>query len=1292
MTNGMRLLGYVIVGFYVIFLSFNQTAFSGEQEKIWQSQLKTLGYYRGPVDGQFGKGSKQALNRFLKDAGGKDWSDPATKVFLSDVVKAKKKQPKAIVRTLVAAMTRGGLPETSGRKVLGHSQLPIEVLPNLGHRFLINEASFSPDGELLVTASSDDNVRLWQVKTGRLIRVFKGHTANVNSVSFAPNGLQIVTGAEDNSIKFWDLATGKALKTISTIANGRPWELDIKSVAYSPDGKVVAVASSDKHIRLYDAKTYEKKQTYSGHTLTVNHVAFSADGLRMLSSSLDKSVRVWDVRSGKSLAILKGHSKGVTQAKFSPDQSLIASSSSDKTVRIWNAKSFKPVRTINAHKKDVLGLTFLGHGNRLVTASWDGTARLWDLASGKLIDVLAEHKKGFWGVVSSPDKQIQAVVTEKAGVHLFDSKSGRKIREIVGSALDVQQLEVSPDEKYIYSARGYEGLVYKWDLLSGSRVASCQAHDNRISNLQFIRNGTHLISASFDGTAKLLGADNLCGSQSKFAGHTKPVASVAVSANQKLLATASWDDTAKIWDAQTMKLLHTLKGHDKSVNVVAFSPDGEKLLTGSNDKTVRVWGVKSGQLLHQLEGHGGSISDARFTSKGKTILTVASNDKAVRYWDARTGKFLHKFDKQYGVSYDKFEFSHDASLAASSKANNIHVWNVSDGKHVQSLEGHKTYIGSISFSPDLGSLLAGGWDGEVKLWDIKSGKIRQSYSGHKHWVTKTKFLDRNALATASLDATIRVWNLGSGKEQVKFISFKDGSWISMTPEGFFNASSPEAAKNINVVRGLEVYSVNNFYDVLYRPDLVAAALAGDPDGLVASAAKNLNLDRLIDGGLPPEVEIVTPQDEIVLDRDRFDLAIRITQKDGGLGRIEYRVNGKVQGGTRGLGAITPTTQHTVSEVTKTLLLSAGENEVSVVVYNKDNTIASNPASIMVKVDAKALRKPELFVVSIGINDYFDSDLRLNHAISDAQAIARTASQSGHKVYSAVHQHVLVDDQVTKKGLEALFTELSGKVRPDDAFLFFIAGHGKTVAGRYYFLPQDFRYRNESSVVKDGLSQEIWQDWFSRIPAQRSLLLYDTCESGSLTADGAIKRGGLERKGAIDRFAHATGRAILTAATDTAPALEGYKGHGIFTYALLEAFAKGDSNKDDALLTTELASYVDMRLPELSREAFGQRQIPQMKIAGSGFPVGNPVSLKSSGVRAENKADNTNIAVPSEPTHIITGPAKIVEKGWILNTTVGHLNPGQKVVVISVDGDYSLVARKGTILGLVETEKLLKMED
>jgi len=143
------------------------------------------------------------------------------------------------------------------------------------------------------------------------------------------------------------------------------------------------------------------------------------------------------------------------------------------------------------------------------------------------------------------------------------------------------------------------------------------------------------------------------------------------------------------------------------------------------------------------------------------------------------------------------------------------------------------------------------------------------------------------------------------------------------------------------------------------------------------------------------------------------------------------------------------------------------------------------------------------------------------------------------------------------------------------------------------------------VRHSAITQDHLQRWLATVPARKSVILIDTCESGSFSQSLAVMRGMVE-KTAIDRLSRATGRATIVAATDTQLAIEGYEGHGVFTYAVMQALRYADTvsgNRDGMTGLFELAAYVHARVPEITMQAFAYEQIPQVHMQGSDFPIG-----------------------------------------------------------------------------------------
>ncbi len=156
-------------------------------------------------------------------------------------------------------------------------------------------------------------------------------------------------------------------------------------------------------------------------------------------------------------------------------------------------------------------------------------------------------------------------------------------------------------------------------------------------------------------------------------GHAKQVYGVSFSPDGKMLATASADNTVKLWDTSTDKQIKTLKGHTNSVNGVSFSPNGKMLATASGDNTVKLWDTSTGKQIKTLKGHTNSVNGVSFSPNGK-MLATASGDNTVKLWDTSTGK------------------------------------------QIKTLKGHTNSVNGVSFSPNGKMLATASGDYRVRLW------------------------------------------------------------------------------------------------------------------------------------------------------------------------------------------------------------------------------------------------------------------------------------------------------------------------------------------------------------------------------------------------------------------------------------------------------------------------------------------------------------------------------------------------------------------------------------------------
>jgi len=308
---------------------------------------------------------------------------------------------------------------------------------------------------------------------------------------------------------------------------------------------------------------------------------------------------------------------------------------------------------------------------------------------------------------------------------------------------------------------------------------------------------------------------------------------------------------------------------------VAFFSNGKYALSGGED--VKVWGLSSGTVIRTItDGPAASIG---VSSDGRRVLMCDESEWAFRedkliVYDAVNGTKIAEWEA--GGSGGIIALSPDGEYALSSGGGGrksikedrgvIHLWDVSSGAELKTIQGHSGSVGTkaVAFSPDGRSILSvGGSDGLAKLWDTASGSLIRAFKvsddrfvGIRRfggivngWVAFTP--DGKRIIYMGSDASFRIFDARTGDEIATLVLFDDGKWLVVTPEGYYNASE-KGAHYLKVRYEEKDYGVDQFYDVFYRPDIVAAKLGGqDISGLVSVTMKDASKSP------PPSVEFAT---------------------------------------------------------------------------------------------------------------------------------------------------------------------------------------------------------------------------------------------------------------------------------------------------------------------------------------------------------------------------------------------------------------------------------------------------
>ncbi len=557
-------------------------------------------------------------------------------------------------------------------------------------------------------------------------------------------------------------------------------------------------------------------------------------------------------------------------------------------------------------------------------------------------------------------------------------------------------------------------------------------------------------------------------------------------------------------------------------------------------------------------------------------------------------------------------------------------WDAKSLTEIKRFVGHKgtAQIWSVAFSPDGKYAVSATWKDDIKIWNIASGTEYKTLTGHSSIksYSAAKFFPNSKYVISAGDASTRIWDVSTGEEVASMIAFKDGEWIVITQEGYYNASARGAEQYLSIKVADNEYSVDQFYDVFYRPDIVAAKLRGeDISGLVTITMQDAIKSP------PPVVEFTSK----IRDTDQHKVKVCYQAKStgGGIGEVRLFHNGKLiqsdgyykemsRSGSdktqlaslnsnaiyedmrsvliKGKVDTTPIVSKSKGEVfedCREVEAIPGENEVSVAAFNSSNTVQSYMKTTSFSSKLKA-EDSHLYILAIGIDQHKDSNVNLNYAVKDARDIEEKIKVQAATLYNPrnIHYELLTDRESTKANITSKINELTRKVKPQDSFILFVAGHGVLLQNQYYLLTHDYNGNvSENSVIS---SNEI-VEMSKKIKSLSQLFIFDTCHAGGVDT---IISGLYDARMSV--LAKKMGLHIYASASDKQAAMDGYKGNGLFTYTLLDGLnnnRQADRNKDGKVTIVGLGEYSKKMTTNISKQ-IGHEQTPLIINFGKDSPI------------------------------------------------------------------------------------------
>ena len=540
---------------------------------------------------------------------------------------------------------------------------------------MFNSLAFSPDGTHLAATRRGQGLSVWRMEDRKQLLTLTGNYVNVE---FNPRDSSLATaqgllmpGSSTGSIKIWADLEDKQPRTFAEVGDRFTW---------SSDGSTFFAGPVEGEIRGHESKSGKVLKRFSTPPDLLKLVC-SPDNRLLAAAYHSGHVLLWQVDTAELLHDISAHPATVWSAAFSPDSRHLATASSDRTVVLWDATTGERERTLTGHANEVWAVAFSKDGKTLVSGDKDGAIHHWKLDLDSSKDSMPPIPEIDPPLVFSPDGKIAAVGISSRSIGLFETSTGRllkklpeadfalgfspdgqkllalewheivefnlltferrSLRNLVGDAPNTTFAAIAPDQKTL--ALGDDsGRLSLWNVADGRLVDSTRLDRGSNSSwFVFSPDGRALAATRWDVPSAWIFTDGLK-HLTRLEGHQLYVWSAAFSQNGDYIATASVDDTVKIWDRATGKNIRTLSGHNEGAYGVAFSPENRTLAAACGNGKVKLWNVETGREMTTIENRSPGLY-LNFSPDGRTLVGFYpwGSNARIKFWSADLPAPIH---------------------------------------------------------------------------------------------------------------------------------------------------------------------------------------------------------------------------------------------------------------------------------------------------------------------------------------------------------------------------------------------------------------------------------------------------------------------------------------------------------------------------------------------------------------------------------------------------------------------------------------------------------------------------
>lgn len=523
-------------------------------------------------------------------------------------------------------------------------------------------------------------------------------------------------------------------------------------------------------------------RTLQGHSSPVNAVTITPDGRLALSGDTQGKLIVWDLNQGIQLHELYGHDSYITTVAITPDGRLAVSGSYDKSICVWDLERGVLAHTLKGHSISIFSLALSRDGRR-VASCCRKTVRIWDLERGVELGRSGHKGNGFDITLDEGD----GIAFCQSGKEIlrFDLETGDKLRPVKVRKSRAYFKAITADGQIAVSEN--MGVAYAWDVNTGEEIGQLRGHQSSIQGLSITPDGRWMASASSDDTVRIW--DIPARAEMRKFEHPDQVRCVYISPDGRYVISGSQDHTVRVFDTQRIDGKERITTHSDEVSDVAISGDG-RLAASTGDDSIHIWDLKTASLMRTISSPGTNFTKIAFAGNDRILSGEWGDDPALTAWDVSTGRSITKLPGHRKGIWALAVSSDGRYALSSSRDLSFRFWDISRGEmrwEEQRWEGLRDDVMAAAFLPDCRRILLGFYDGSLQLWDAFTESELYRLDGHRMdkaemsrfpglaaFGHQTRSLmsalaitgDGQHAISASADQTARVWVVPTGWQEM----------------------------------------------------------------------------------------------------------------------------------------------------------------------------------------------------------------------------------------------------------------------------------------------------------------------------------------------------------------------------------------------------------------------------------------------------------------------------------------------------------------------------------------------